>query len=1006
MPRERESYCLLIGLNPFREDKYSATDITSKIKKKEEAWKKKAEDPQEALKRRFQFSAYAGMVPDMRSTMGSPVLRISEFEAGRKLLKAKASKLRKSAIILHDGSLYLIPGEQDNLAKRIKWDDVTGADILKVSGIVSAKMPRPVPSEIEVAYQKMSDVGLNTPAELLNTLIQMPELEIAINRLDKSCTPDQVRIAFDAVERRLNAIKAGKIPNQDAYIQAIRSLKLVLTPDEKLKMLATYGECMEAMAPAMETMDEDYGLPFTSEYLDNLLSIYANKNGADTQLSRSILEAYCCKKKYLANFSDKDSRLALCPTCKGMVAESDDSTFCPICGNPVRIVCPHCGTNQSVANKSCVRCGINLEGGLKSVRKIEDDIRRMIITGNSDGASKKLDELLEGYPSYPNNSELAKLVDRAVADLRAIRGKTMDDYKIRHFYDLKRVIEKGQKKFPSLLNDKGMAAMYKEACDKTADAERIILRAAAMTGDSAVDMYIQAADRCPDHPEIVVRLKDYPPEGPADATVQVRGDTVLVRFAVPEDRRGMTFCIYRGKDGLPDVGPSTVPLAEIPGSVFLDKTPDPGVDYYYKIYSKRWGILSREFAQYGPAMVLREVTDARLEPIEDGLRVSYVSPKGCSRVRIWRKEGSSAAGNADEIEIVHGNTGTVNDRGLKGDATYNYLFVAEYDVNGRTERSLGSVFSGKTVRYPAPVNDMEVGWNKSDGSYTARWGSKEHVVLYATPKKAKIFGSTMPMDDIEKWMTRVEPLETYDNGCRFDLPDGAVMFLYPMIPLGQTAVRGREVMIANLRPFRDVEKRMSGRDCDLTMTWPDGAESAVVMVSDSAAKADNAKSERITVSREGYEVDRKIRIPLGNSLKKTVTIYAVYGIDDKKLQSIGITLDIYSGVSNKVRYSMATENIKGQRKNVRVNINIECPDQSVVPRCVLVGVAKGIPLKMRDGEVLWDSEGAVRLAGGRATASFDLPKEKADLSRMRLFFPNREDYNLFRFVHPLYGGNY
>ena len=103
---------------------------------------------------------------------------------------------------------------------------------------------------------------------------------------------------------------------------------------------------------------------------------------------------------------------------------------------------------------------------------------------------------------------------------------------------------------------------------------------------------------------------------------------------------------------------------------------------------------------------------------------------------------------------------------------------------------------------------------------------------------------------------------------------------------------------------------------------------------------------------------------------------------------------------------MATENIKGQRKNVRVNINIECPDPSVVPRCVLVGVAKGIPLKMRDGEVLWDSEGAVRLVSGRATASFDLPKEKADLSRMRLFFPNREDYNLFRFVHPLYGGNY
>ena len=105
-----------------------------------------------------------------------------------------------------------------------------------------------------------------------------------------------------------------------------------------------------------------------------------------------------------------------------------------------------------------------------------------------------------------------------------------------------------------------------------------------------------------------------------------------------------------------------------------------------------------------------------------------------------------------------------------------------------------------------------------------------------------------------------------------------MIFLYPMVRIGRTAIRGREVMITNLRPFRDVEKKMDGGDCDITVTWPEGAESAIVVVSDPGAREDQPRSEKITVSRELYEKDGRIRILMGRSNKKTVTLLAVYDV--------------------------------------------------------------------------------------------------------------------------------
>ena len=1003
MTSDRENYCRLIGLNPLKESTYTYDAIEKKIAARESKWAKESKDKQNDLDRRFQIGKWLDMVPDMRKVMKDSVLRSKEFDEGRKILKAKASRLNRDSVTLHDGSRVLLPGTAENLVKKLQWEGISKEDLVNMAGIKNTSVQPVVSDKVISAFKALQEVHSFTPMDVLNELIRNPDLEININLLDEGSSLSQVRTAFDSCEKRVNTVRQEVLPNQDSYIQTLRALKLLLGSDQDLSNLMKYGKCMRFLEPAKQMMDEDYGQPFTREYIDDLINKYVRNTNADPQMAVSILEEYCVRKKYLSNFSSKESRLATCPQCGALVESGDNVMCCSVCGAGIKTKCPQCGTSQTAGNKACVKCGFDFQEGMNKAKEFEKKFRIALSYGMIDEATNCIAKIEQVYSTYPAISgmknELKPLSTKYTELINAVDLL----YRQRKFYVLRGVIDDAKLDFTKILNNPDIERKYDEAVQKIIEADKICERAAASKDASnLMMMYVAAVEMCPDHPIAKAKMKEHPPESPADAVAQVREGKVLLKFAVPEERAGMTFCIFRGKDSLPIVSDDTAPLTEIPGSVFLDKMVDPGVDIYYSIYSKKWGILSREAASCGPVMVFREVENVSIEPIEGGLRLIYEKPKGCSKVRIWRKEGTSAAGTGEEVEITHDGETVIDDYGLKGGVKYHYLFVAEYKNKGRTERSMGSAFSFTTTKFPEPVRDMEIRWNRADGSFTAKWKSKEKVVLYSSPRKVNMYGRMVKIEDLNAWMKEIQPLELYENGMRFLLPDGAVQYIYPMVPAGKVAVRGKDIMVANLKPFRDVEKRMSGNDCDITMTWPNGADSAVFAIKESsiASGPDDMEAERITITRDAYNKDKMVRIPMGSSKKRVVTLYAVYDVSGEKMTSRGMSFDIYSGACNKVRYTMAVEG--SSRAESKIILSIDT-DRSVneLPQVTAVAVKEGIPLKIWDGESIWSSNKPIPLNAGKAAVVFNV-KDKVDITKVRLFFVKDEDYNILRFIHPLY----
>ena len=995
MADNTDNYCQLLGLDPYNEAKYTLEVINQKIDKMEVKWANEFRNKQNDTGQRFKYHKLVDQIPEMRRVMSDPILRKKVFAEGKKSLEGKCQRLKMDCVILADGKYVILPGILDNFVKRLHWDGIDKKLVLRLANISDGGVPKIVSEKVVNAYTNLTTVDAFTPIEVLNALISNDQLEIRCDRLTEASSLSQIRNAFDLCEKRVNSVRQDILPDQDSYISVLRSIKLIIDSDKDLKDLIVYGRCNRNLVPVMEMIEKEYtGQQITRKYIDELLNIYIR--GQDVDVCISILQAFCHKKRIAANFSKLDSTLIRCPECNNMVPGGPNTMFCPFCGKNFKVVCPQCSTPQLSNNMICIKCGFNFKEGESKAQSLSLNIRMDLQKGNLSKAEKQLFQLKNTYATFAGISALESQLQKEQGTLNTLKKMVGDSYNHNKFYSAKTAGDQIISKYPyEMTNFPEVKQKYDESVMRVQNADMFCQKASvAEDKNTMLQMYVSAAEECPDHPSAKTVLKQHPPQGPVDPSGRIIDGRLVIRFEAPVDNRGVTYAIYREKNSLPNVNEETRPLAEIPNTTFSDKTLEPGVEYYYSVYSKRWGILSREAAHFGPVMVLAEVEKVTIEQIDGGLRLMYEKPRGATRVRVWRADDSGSGNEGVEIPL-NGET-VYDDIGLKGGLKYHYLFVAEYETRNRVERSQGVFFSETPLDAPKPVRDMGISWNKSDGTFTAKWTTKSPVLLFRADKRYAIPGNMMKMEDIRSWMTEIKPIQEYIDGAKFNLPDGTVQYIYPVIPMGNMGIKGNELMVANLKPFRDVEKFISNKDCILTMNWPENAIAAKLVISSDEVKGlDDPTAEIVTVRREEYNDEKLIRIPMGKSPKKCINIFATYKIGNDTLHSRGIAIDVYSAECKKVKYT-----VDAGKKGSVLEMTTD-PEVTSIPRIVMVHVSVGIPLRKADGEIIWSSDGAIPFTGGKCKMNINL-KGRQDIEHMRIFFVNEEDYNLFRFVHPLY----
>ena len=979
MPAERMNYCQALGLNPFNEEAFDPAESDSIIEAKKAEWETKLQTRPSAHTN-WQYNKLIESIPDIRAVLRNEVLRHAEFENARRIVSAKASHLRRCTVTSRTGECDVIPSLAAKVLKHMLWDGIGVKDLINASGIYHTELKDAATAQVVSVYNALRDMGCYTPEEFINTVLGISGLNFSTNSIDEDSGTNIYFETIDEIYGKRDRLSRLEVPGWEAYNSTVVKLHSIRTASE-VSAVRKYGKTMQALEPVLDILDQDSGVGFSAEYTDNLISTMLD-DVPDKELAVRILENYCFEHGYPANFSVKESKLSLCPSCKALTPIADGAACaCAYCGFPVRVKCPVCGMVQSSTGSMCSGCRTPFAESSAKVAELVETAEQALARGDTETASKAVSEIRSGYPHHDSEALEAETA-RVTEALSSIRDESSAMFRGRRYHSLKSLIDAALPDFPFLSDDTETGPRYAKACEAVAEADRLCVSA------SKEEDYIEAAEVCPDHPEALAALSVRPPMGPADGNAEMHADGIVVSYSVPADRRGMVFCIYRGIGQLPEVNSETVPTVETDKGIWLDTSAEPGAPCYYRIHSRRWGVLSEEFAEAGPCVLVREVTNVTLTPIEDGIRAEYTKPDKCTRIRVWRKMSGYAAGTGEEVEIPAGDTG-FEDRGLRGNESYVYLFVAEYEGGFR---SSGTVFRAETLPYPDPVTDLAVSWDRKTGLYTAEWGSDSEVRLYFSETRHEFPGRITPMVDIDSWMTEIEPQSKEEDRAVFRLPTGSSGFLTPIITAGTVGIVGDCVLIANLRPISGITRVNQEDGILLRFPWPTGAIGATAV----------ANKTQIPVIRKPGESEGAVLLKLAGASNCPVKLFAVYDVSGQRMMSNAVTANIWSESFRKITYTVSSAPARNDRTRAEIQVTIACPDAGNIPCCIMVRSEDGIPLKATDGETVWRSDNPILLGNGIAKGAFFLPKDEADIEHMRLFLADRSDYSRFRIIHPLY----
>ncbi|MDR2908252.1 MAG: hypothetical protein LBU86_00010 [Oscillospiraceae bacterium] len=975
---ERENYYVLLEL-PIDPPCVDPGQIRAAIGRKKLEWTRWQDNPA----KRTLALAYLGMVPDIEENMFSPTLRKQEAREAKLALKHALRRFEAELRIL-EGKGHILPREVAALAARYR---VWGVDQNRVRQ--SAKTPvsdLPPPPATEEAGEIIDRVTAKSIKRNLS-VAGFPDLYAFLGEPRYS----SIKKLREAAETRRREAASSRSPASAAAQElAGMALRLFESFDTK-QMYDRYLKVSDYPGLA-EMIDEEFT---RQKYLSNEALLRLINYGVEACGIR-VLEAEEFIRRYSGAYHipvGGEKPLIRCPACKERVTR--ESVVCSYCAQPLSGFCPGCDTPYEEGPAACPACGFLLGDMVKALPYL-DDARGALIEGKWSVAHRGLQFVENYWPAHPELEQLRKRSQQLEERYARLMGQIDDCIAKIQYYAALSLIEEAEAK-----NVATPSATVRQVRRVLDDLEAQ-LAAIAGAPDLDVPLLMRLERTVSDSLEVQRLLSGHPPEAPTSLSASVAGRVVRLGWSDAGAPGAATYLLVRLK--------GSVPLTPFDGDViyegqacsFVDRAADPLADYYYRVFTKRSTIYSKNGASFGPVTLIPELENLRILPADQGAQISWRFNPDIKEVIIWRKLGGERPEAPGEGVLLE--TGRVDgfvDTRIKNDVEYWYYLSAVYQVEGKRLQSKGVCEMITPHRILAPTDRLAIAASQyGDNEYVVNWNNPElrDLILLASNTKPKFkTGEIFPVQELlGSYRNLSLHARTADSGrFRYSFTGGA--FIFAATLFGKFAAVGEPCYLTNLRDVTELTADLIDGDLCLNMRWPPGLNEIAVVYRPDGYPASPAElgAGVIRVTKEEYDYDAGVIIkrPAGGSFY--FKVFAVYQGAEGEEFSEGVALAWSNQPRQEIFYRFAYKK-KLIGKQAELSLTLSGPKIFTMPTALIVGRRDRLPLSRADGEVMFELNQETRV-NGEVVFQYQVDPVPPETC-LRLFFADDNYYRGFRLL--------
>lgn len=849
----RDNCFLILGL-PYDAPNLTDAEIVKAIDTKKKFWGRPSH-----VKNGVIYEDYLKNLQYIQQTMLNPETRKKEAEAARKYVDEELKK----RMPLYSGLTKIVKAEVDNI------ENETGipSDYLKV--ILPSRFNIQIVEEMEQEEQ----ADPNPKPEKADTFKKSVDLlqQLAKNNLyelfvEEGSTSNPRNWKSEDLVKRVKELetKLQRLPNSSRNTCLKTLCKTAYKAFESDKAREEYDKFLiwaqtDKVIKSMKRTAEANGNCLSSQASDKYLEQLIEIHSGNVAEAKKVLDGISRFKGILIGTTIDVKKIKVCPNCLQIVGEKDQS--CSHCGSALFVTCKKCGAKNSVSAKFCTQCNTSfaeIKRLIAECRLASDYIQK------ADLEQARL-IIQEVESSWPGLDEVKKVKDELAKKDAVLKAPIMELRQLinnREYFQAKKKLDAIKSRYPNfeVSEERTIVAAIEEAdrlFEKLKGAEK-------QSDNSMIIKYCEEiAELCKDYPGIREKMLRYPPECVKTVTCKTNSSngSNIIEWSTSATGGNITYILVRKEQAISNSISDGIQLGEFSGTTFCEQKVKAGVPYYYTVFVKRAGVISKGTANTQAAINYSELKIRKVECGDGNIQISWEPLPSGTRVRAWRKEG--AVPRAQEGTECRCGVMNLIDEGLTNDTSYGYRLCAEYSVNGRTVLTDGIGTTATPVALPQPIDKLEVTYLQAD-TFDARWetnDSKDKVVLFYTDGSIPYeYGESVNLQELSKTMKRAQIVSTYPGGCKFNISGDEFYNIVAVNVKYDTAVIGEKAFASKGKGIEVKEVKPVGNDMYVFMDWPKDARIVWALVSESgfALSLNDKGAQRISFRKRAYDINKAL----------------------------------------------------------------------------------------------------------------------------------------------------